>query len=93
MEALREQALNWSLLLQDEKPESAASWKVLHPLLIQRFDKIVNKNAKVQINRRSSAKIDRKFKRLSGSMQEGVVRAAEEAEDKVRVRCRKGGTR
>jgi hypothetical protein len=26
MEALREQALSWALLLQDEKPASAASW-------------------------------------------------------------------
>jgi hypothetical protein len=26
MEALREQALSWALLLQDEKPASAANW-------------------------------------------------------------------
>jgi hypothetical protein len=36
MEALREQALHWALLLQDEKPEAAASWKLLLPLLIER---------------------------------------------------------
>jgi hypothetical protein len=49
MEALREQALNWALLLQDENPESTASWKLLHPLLIQRFDKIVNKTQKFKL--------------------------------------------
>jgi hypothetical protein len=49
MEALREQALNWALLLQDEKPESAASWKLLHPLLIERFDKVVNKTQKFKL--------------------------------------------
>jgi hypothetical protein len=42
MEALWEQALSWALLLQDEKPESAASWKLLQPLLLERFDKVVN---------------------------------------------------
>jgi hypothetical protein len=49
MEALREQALNWALLLQDEKPESPASWKLLHLLLNQRFDKIVNKAQKLKL--------------------------------------------
>jgi hypothetical protein len=39
MEALREQALSWALLLQDEKPASAASWALLKPLLLERFDK------------------------------------------------------
>ena len=34
MEALREQALSWALLLQDEKPTSAASRKLLKPLLL-----------------------------------------------------------
>jgi hypothetical protein len=41
MEALLEQALSWALLLQDEKPESAASWKLLQPLLLDRFNKVV----------------------------------------------------
>jgi hypothetical protein len=49
MEALREQALNWALLLQDEKPESAASWKLLQPLLLERFDKIVNETQKFKL--------------------------------------------
>jgi hypothetical protein len=39
MEALREQALNWALLLEDKKPESAASWKLLQPLLLEHFGK------------------------------------------------------
>jgi hypothetical protein len=38
MEALREQALSWALLLQHEKPASAASWKLLQPLLLERFE-------------------------------------------------------
>jgi hypothetical protein len=38
MEALREQALSWELLLQDEKPASAASWALLKPLLLEKFD-------------------------------------------------------
>jgi hypothetical protein len=41
MEALREQALSWALLLQDEKPESAASWKLLQPLLLERCERDV----------------------------------------------------
>jgi hypothetical protein len=49
MEALREQALHWALLLQDENPEAAASWKLLHPLLIKRFDKVVNETQKFKI--------------------------------------------
>jgi hypothetical protein len=49
MEALREQALNWALLLQDEKPESAASWKLPQPLLLERFDKIVNETQKFKL--------------------------------------------
>jgi hypothetical protein len=49
MEALREQAHNWPLLLQDKKPESAASWKLLQPLFLERFDKIVNKTQKVKL--------------------------------------------
>jgi hypothetical protein len=49
MEALREQALNWALLLQYVKPESAASWKLLRPLLIERFDKVVNKTQKFKL--------------------------------------------
>jgi hypothetical protein len=49
MEALREQALNWSFLLQDEKPESAASWKLLQLLLLERFDKIVNETQKFKL--------------------------------------------
>jgi hypothetical protein len=49
MEALREQALHWALLLQDEKPNAAASWKLLHWLLIERFDKVVNKTQKFKL--------------------------------------------
>jgi hypothetical protein len=49
MEALREQALNWALLLQDEKPESTASWKLLQPLLHERFDKIMNETQKFKL--------------------------------------------
>jgi hypothetical protein len=49
MEALREQALNWALLLQDEKPESAASWKLLQPLLLERFNKVVNETQKFKL--------------------------------------------
>jgi hypothetical protein len=49
MEALRELALSWALLLQDEKPASAASWLLLKPLLIQRFDKAVNETQKFRL--------------------------------------------
>jgi hypothetical protein len=49
MEALWEQALSWALLLQDEKPASVASWKLLQPLLLQRFDKVVNKTQKFKL--------------------------------------------
>jgi hypothetical protein len=49
MEALREQALSWALLLQDEKPKSAASWKLLQPLLMERFDKVVNETQKFKL--------------------------------------------
>jgi hypothetical protein len=40
MEALREQALSWALLLQDERPASAASWKLLQPLFFTRNDMV-----------------------------------------------------
>jgi hypothetical protein len=49
MEALREQALSWALLLQDKKPASAASWKLLQPLLLDRFDKVVNETQKFKL--------------------------------------------
>jgi hypothetical protein len=49
MEALREQALSWALLLQDEKPASAASWKLLQTLLLERFDKVVNETQKFML--------------------------------------------
>jgi hypothetical protein len=49
MEALREQALSWALLLQDEKRASAASWKLLQPLLLERFDKVVNETQKFKL--------------------------------------------
>jgi hypothetical protein len=49
MEALREQALSWAILLQDEKPASAASWKLLQPLLLERFDKVVNEMQKLKL--------------------------------------------
>jgi hypothetical protein len=49
MGELQEQALHWALLLQDKKPDAAASWKLLHPLLIERFDKVVNKTQKFKL--------------------------------------------
>jgi hypothetical protein len=49
MEALREQAISWALLLQDEKPASGASWKLLQPLLLERFDKVVNETQKFKL--------------------------------------------
>jgi hypothetical protein len=49
MEALREQALSWALLLQDEKPASAASWKLSQPLLLERFDKVFNETQKFKL--------------------------------------------
>jgi hypothetical protein len=49
MEALLEQALHWVLLLQDEDPDAAADWKLLKPLLIERFDKAVNKTHKFKL--------------------------------------------
>jgi hypothetical protein len=49
MEALREQALSWALLLQDELPASAASWKLLKPLLLDRFDKVINETQKFKL--------------------------------------------
>jgi hypothetical protein len=49
MEALQEQALSWALLLQDEKPASVASWKLLQPLLLERFDKVVNETQKFKL--------------------------------------------
>jgi hypothetical protein len=49
MEALREQALSWALLLPDEKPASAASWLLLKPLLLDRFDKVVNETQKFKL--------------------------------------------
>jgi hypothetical protein len=49
MEALREQALSWALRLQDKLPASAASWKLLKPLLLERFDKVVNETQKLKL--------------------------------------------
>jgi hypothetical protein len=49
MEALREQALHWALLIQEKNPDAAASWKLLHPLLIKRFDKVVNETQKFKL--------------------------------------------
>jgi hypothetical protein len=49
MEALREQALSRALLLQEEKPASAASWKLLKPLLLERFYKFVNETQKFKL--------------------------------------------
>jgi hypothetical protein len=49
MEALREQALSWALLLQGKKPASAASWLLLKPLLLDRFDKVVNETQKFKL--------------------------------------------
>jgi hypothetical protein len=39
----------WALLLQDEKPASVASWKLLQPLLLERFDKVVNETQKFKL--------------------------------------------
>jgi hypothetical protein len=49
MKALREQALNWALFLQDKRPQSAASWKLLQPLLLERFTKVVNETQKFKL--------------------------------------------
>jgi hypothetical protein len=49
MEALREQALSWALLLQDKKPASTAIWKLLQPLLMDRFDKGVNETQQFKL--------------------------------------------
>jgi hypothetical protein len=49
MEALWEQAIHWALLLQDEDPDAAADWKQLQPLLIERFNKVVNKTKKFKL--------------------------------------------
>ncbi len=49
MEALREQALHWALLLQDEDTDAAADWKLSKALLIERFDKAVNKTHKFKL--------------------------------------------
>jgi hypothetical protein len=49
METLREQALSWALLLQDEKPASVASWKLLQPLLLELFYKVVNETQKFKL--------------------------------------------
>jgi hypothetical protein len=49
LEALREQALHWSILLQDEDPAAAASWELLQPLLIARLDIAVNKTHKYRL--------------------------------------------
>jgi hypothetical protein len=49
MEVLRQQALHWALLLQDEDPDAAADWKLLKPLMIERFDKAVNKTHKFKL--------------------------------------------
>jgi hypothetical protein len=80
MEALWEQALSWALLLQDEKPESAASWKLLQPLLLDRFDKVVNETQKFKL---IAALQQRQNKRLFGSLQDGLVRVAQKTEDQV----------
>jgi hypothetical protein len=44
-----EQGLHWDLLLQDEDPDAAADWKLLQPLLIERFDKVVNETQKLKL--------------------------------------------
>jgi hypothetical protein len=49
MEALQEQTLHWALLLQDKDPDAAADWKLLKPLLIERFDKAVNETHKLKL--------------------------------------------
>jgi hypothetical protein len=49
MEALREQALSWALLLEDEKTASAASWNLLKPLFLERFNKVVNETQKFML--------------------------------------------
>jgi hypothetical protein len=49
MEALWKQALYWALLLQDENPKAAAYWKLLQPLRIECFDKVVNETQKFKL--------------------------------------------
>jgi hypothetical protein len=49
MEALREQALSWAIFIQDEKPASAACWKLLQPLLLERLEQVVNETQKFKL--------------------------------------------
>jgi hypothetical protein len=69
METLREQALHWALLLQDEKPDAAASWKLLHLLLIKRLDKVVNETQKFKL----IAALQQRQNKSSKDFLEGVV--------------------
>jgi hypothetical protein len=85
MEALREQALSWALLLQDKKPASAASWLLLKPLFLERFDKVVNETQKLKLiaalqqrQNESSKDLDR-----CKTAWYGLVRAPQETEDEV----------
>jgi hypothetical protein len=92
MEALREQALHWALLLQDKNPEAAADWKLLQPLLIERFDKVVNETQKFKLIAALQQRQAESSKELSRPMQDRMVRTVEEAPDKVRDGCRKSRT-
>jgi hypothetical protein len=80
MEALREQALSWALLLQDKKPASAASWKLLQPLLLERFDKVVNET--------------QKFKLIAlGPLQDCMVWVTQETENQIHGAGQEGHAR
>jgi hypothetical protein len=91
MEALREQALSWALLLQDEKPASAASWALLKPLLITRFDKVVNETQKFKLiaalqqrqNESSKDFLDRCKKAWYGLLRQLSTRYTEDIERKA----------
>jgi hypothetical protein len=102
MEALREQALSWALLLQDEKPESAASWKLLQPLLLERFDKVVNETQKFKLiaalqqrqNESSKDFLDRcktawygLFRKLRTKYKEDIEKAAHDDTRNECIKC------
>jgi hypothetical protein len=102
MEALREQALNWALLLQDKKPESAARWKLLQPLLLERFDKVVNETQKFKSiaalqqrqNKSSKDFLDRSktawyglLRKLRTKYKEDVKKAAHDDTCKECIKC------
>jgi hypothetical protein len=88
MEALREQALSWALLLQDEKPASGASWKLLQPLLLERFNKVVN-----ALHRSIAEKAKRELLGLLGPLQDCMVWVTQETENQIHGAGREGHAR